>query len=147
MALTLHMLASIVISTGLLLGSLGICSVTLWNLAVYKVLTIFSAVLLILTNKRKVDSLFYGFYKLIEWFIVWTNVFAVCVCVCHCSASPNEYALCMITRVLFPWKDQHLLCMGLGHKANWVWHFQQFYQFLGFPESFESSKTHIGFFI
>jgi hypothetical protein len=56
MALTLHMLASIVISTGLLLGSLGICSVTLWNLAVYKVLTIFSAVLLILRKKRKKEN-------------------------------------------------------------------------------------------
>ena len=119
MSLTLHMLASIGISTGLLLGTLGIRIVTLCNLTVYKVLTIFSAVLLILRKKKKgrkqqaneqkpmncflsyfmqrpnkkVDCLFYDFHKL-QWMVYCENKCLCCVCVT---------VVCSLMNVLSAW--------------------------------------------
>lgn len=114
MELTLHTLASIVISTGMLLGSLEIWSLTLWNLTVYKNLMIFFCSSSLSSKKKKnkkqmecfltssmqhqnkkVDSLFYEFCKS-PWMVYSVNKCVYCVCATTLCPLMNVVSACLL---------------------------------------------------
>lgn len=146
MALTLNTLASIVVSTRMLHGSLRIWTFTLWNLIVCKDLMIFFCSSSYLQGEKKqnkiqhsvsqpflcnikIKSLFF-----VLWILQVTMNGLFCEqCVCHVCVSlhcaPYECDFRLLTGVLFPWRDQPLFCIGLNHRSDWVRHLLLFIQF------------------